>query len=67
MKNESKNGLQSRKNELSPILHRNAYEKIPPDTNKNDWAEFRVKYNSAANLELQDNPIQLNWRIKNGF
>ena len=59
-KNRDGDGLQSRKNELSPILHRNAYEEMPPDTNKKDWDEFRMKYNSAANLELQDNPIQLN-------
>ena len=51
--------MKARKNELSPVLHRDLFEQTPPDVNPEHWKEFRKNYNNATKLIVNDAPAQL--------
>jgi len=51
--------MKARKNELSPVIHRNLYEEIPPGSDPTNWNKFRKDYNNGKDLIVNDAPSQL--------
>lgn len=51
--------LKARKNELSPVVHRNWLEVTPDGVDENEWKKFRNAYNRGAKLLDNEYPAQL--------
>ena len=51
--------MKARKNELSPVLNRELFEKVPTGINQADWTKFRDDYNAATNLVVNKAPAQI--------
>jgi len=51
--------MKARKNELSPVINRSLFEQVPTGVNKQDWLQFRTKYNNGSKLIEGDSPAQI--------
>jgi len=58
--------MKPRKNEFTGVKNRNLLDELPPNTNYEEWFNYRDKYNRASNLEDNQHPIQLDVELNGG-